>query len=118
LEPIAVGLGGIDSWYMVQLAIRCHPRVPVAAEELGLARAAGGRAAADVPHATVQLSRLTQGGPSADLELGWLVELEPAEGEPLLNDDRLGDAPLLLQLRAARTGQEFLALTVRTPNDQ
>jgi hypothetical protein len=47
---------------------------------------------ADAPHGTVRLSRLTQGRPGADLELGWLVELELAEEEPLLAGDRLADA--------------------------
>jgi len=99
---------------MVQLAIRCHPRVPVPADELE--RWLEGqlqelRAAA--PHATVRLSRLVQGGPSADLEIGWLIELELAEDEPLLAGHRLADAlsdmrllglqPTLLTPRGART---------------
>jgi hypothetical protein len=49
-------------------------------------------AATLVPHATVRLSRLTQGAPGADLRIGWLVELELAEGEPLLAGHRLADA--------------------------
>jgi hypothetical protein len=93
LTPIAVGPGGVDDWCMVQLAIRCHPRVPVSADELERWlewQVDDLRAAA--PHGTVRLSRLTQGGPDADLEIGWLVELELAEGEPLLAGDRLGVA--------------------------
>ena len=39
------------------------------------------RAAA--PQATFRIPRLMQGGPSADLDIGWLVELELAEGDPL-----------------------------------
>jgi len=34
LTPIAAGRVGLDDWRMVQLAIRCHPRVPVSADEL------------------------------------------------------------------------------------
>lgn len=78
---------------MVQLAIRCHPWAPVALDELErwLERHLGELRAA-APHATLRLSRLTQGGPSADLDIGWLVELELAEGEPLLGDGRLANS--------------------------
>jgi hypothetical protein len=78
---------------MVQLAIRCHPYAPVALDELErwLERHLGELRAA-APHATLRLSRLTQGGPSADLDIGWLVELELAEGEPLLGDELLADS--------------------------
>ena len=47
---------------------------------------------AEAPHGTVRLSRLTQGRPAVDLVVGWLVELELAEGEPLLAGHRLADA--------------------------
>jgi hypothetical protein len=78
---------------MVQLTIRCHPRVPVAADELErwleqqvhLLRA-------EAPQGTVRLSRLTQGLPSADVDIGWLLELELPEDEPLLARDRLAEA--------------------------
>lgn len=78
---------------MVQLAIRCHPWAPVALDELErwLERHLGELRAA-APHATLRLSRLTQGGPSADLDIGWLVELELAEGEPLLGDGRFANS--------------------------
>jgi hypothetical protein len=78
---------------MLQLAIRCHPCVPVAAEELErwLERQAHDLRA-EAPQAIVRLSRLTQGPPGADLDNGWLVELELDEGEPLLAGHRLADA--------------------------
>jgi hypothetical protein len=78
---------------MIQLAIRCHPRVPVSADELQhwLERQLD-ELRAEAPHATVRLSRLTQGGPSAELDIGWLVELELREDEPLLAGHRLADA--------------------------
>jgi hypothetical protein len=78
---------------MVQLAIRCHPRAPVSADELErwLERQVSELRAA-APHGTVRLSRLTQGRPNAELDVGWLVELELAEGEPLLGGHRLADA--------------------------
>jgi hypothetical protein len=78
---------------MVQLAIRCHPCAPVSLDELErwLERHVGELRAA-APQATFRLSRLTQGGPSADLDIGWLVELELADGEPLLADERLANS--------------------------
>lgn len=78
---------------MAQLAIRCQPRVPVSADELErwLERQVNDLRAA-APRGTVRLSRLTQGGPSSDLVIGWLVELELDEGEALLTADLLADA--------------------------
>lgn len=93
LTPIAVNPVGLDAWRMVQIAIRCHPRVPVCADELqGWLERQVQQLRAEAPHATVRLSRLTQGGPSVDLDIGWLVELELGEGEPLLAENRLADA--------------------------
>jgi hypothetical protein len=78
---------------MVQLAIRCHPRVPGSADELERwLEQQVNELRAEAPHATVRLSRLTQGRPGADSDVGWLVELELAEGEPLLAGHRLADA--------------------------
>ena len=78
---------------MVQLAIRCQPRVPVSAGELqGWLELEVHELRKAAPHGTVRLSRLTQGGPSADLEIGWLIELELADEEPLLGGQRLADA--------------------------
>ncbi len=112
--PIAAGAVGLDDWCMVQLAIRCHPCVPVPADELEHwleQQVHHLRAAA--PQATVRVSRLTQRAPGADLEIGWLIELELAEDEPLLAGHRLADAlrdmrllglqPTLLAPRDART---------------
>jgi hypothetical protein len=91
--PIPVGAVGIDNSCMIRLAIRCHPRVPVSADELQawLERQVK-ELRAEAPRATVRLSRLTQGGPSAELDIGWLVELEVGEDEPLLAGHRLADA--------------------------
>ena len=93
LTPIAARVVGLDDWCMVRLAIRCHPHVPVSADELEqwLAQQVDDLRA-QAPQATVRLSRLTQGAPGADLEIGWLVELELAEDEPLLAGHRLADA--------------------------
>lgn len=75
---------------MVQLAIRCQPRVPVSAEELeGWLEQQVLNLRVEAPNGTIRLSRLTQGLPSA---IGWLLELELAEEEPLLAGDRLADA--------------------------
>lgn len=77
---------------MIQLAIRCHPRVPVSAEELERwLEQQVDRLRAEVPRGTVRLSRLTQDLPSVDVPIGWLLELELPESEPLLGRDRLTD---------------------------
>jgi hypothetical protein len=78
---------------MVQLAIRCHPGVPVSMDELeGWLEGQVDELRSEAPHATIRLSRLTQSGPRADLSIGWLVELELAEGDPLLGGQRLAVA--------------------------
>jgi hypothetical protein len=78
---------------MVQLAIRCHPRLPVAADELeGWLERQVEELRAEAPHAAVRLSRLTQSRPDAEVDVGWLVELELAEDDPLLAGHRLADA--------------------------
>jgi hypothetical protein len=75
---------------MVQLAIRCHPGVPVSIEELETwLEGHVDELRSEAPHATIRLSRLTQRGPRADLSIGWLVELELAEADPLLSGQRL-----------------------------
>lgn len=78
---------------MVQLTIRCHPRVPVSADELErwLEQQVNGLRA-EAPQGTVRLSRLTQGLPSADIDIGWLLELELPEEDPLLKRNRLTEA--------------------------
>jgi hypothetical protein len=99
LTPIAAGAVGLDDSCMVQLAIRCHPRVPVSADELEhWLEQQVHHLRAEAPQATVRLSRLMQGAPGADLEIGWLVELELAEDEPLLAGHRLADAMRDLRL--------------------
>ena len=76
---------------MIQLAIRCQPRVPASADELQhwLERQVD-ELRAEAPHATVRLSRLTQGGPSTDLELlprlegpARVVSIERGDGSQL-----------------------------------
>jgi hypothetical protein len=78
---------------MVQIAIRCRPRVPVAADELeGWLELEVHELRKAAPRGTVRLSRLTQEAPSRNSDVGWLVELEFDEGEPLLAGHRLADA--------------------------
>jgi len=77
---------------MIQLAIRCHPRVPLSADELeGWLELEVKDLRAQAPHATVRLSRLIQGR-DAHLDIGWLIELELDPTEPLLADGRLQQA--------------------------
>jgi hypothetical protein len=114
LGPIPVGALGIHSGGMVQLAIRCHACVPVPADELDrwLGRLVD-EMSAEARHGTVRCSRLAQEGPTSDLTVGWLIELELPERDPLvagawlrdaLRDMRLlGLQPVLLAPRRAWT---------------
>jgi hypothetical protein len=75
---------------MAQLAIRCHPRVPAFDHELEQwLEHQLSALRAQAPHATIRLSRLTQARSSADLRIGWLVELEFGDGASPLVGERL-----------------------------
>ena len=78
---------------MVQITIRCHPRVPIASDELErwLEQQVDGLRA-EAPQGTIRLSRLTQGLPDSDVDIGWLLELELPEEDPLLERARLVEA--------------------------
>jgi hypothetical protein len=78
---------------MTQISIRCHPVVPVAADELDgwLERQVDDLRAA-APHSILRLSRLIQDSPDTEMHIGWLVELELAESEPILDGHGLDDA--------------------------
>ena len=93
MAPIVVGPGWPDAWPMTQFAIRCHPLVPVAVDELErwLERQVN-ELRIEAPHGTIRLSRLTQALTCADGCVGWLVELDLADAEPLLAGTLLADA--------------------------
>ncbi len=97
---------------MLKVAIRCHPSVPVDANDLEEwleQQAETLRAIA--PHATVRLARLTQHLPSAEVDIGWLLELEFDERDQVVTEQQLHEAltdmrllgfqPTLLSPRAA-----------------
>jgi len=99
---------------MVQLAIRCHACVPVSVDEFdGWLGRLVDEMSAEARHGTVRCSRLAQGRPTSDLTVGWLIDLELPEGDPLvagawlrdaLRDMRLlGLQPMLLAPRRAWT---------------
>lgn len=93
MTPIPTGSAATHNGGMVQLTIRCLPRVPVSASELERwLEQQVDQLRADAPQGTVRLSRLTQGLPNVDIDIGWLIELELPEGDPLLARDRLSDA--------------------------
>jgi hypothetical protein len=93
LGPIPVGAPGVKDGGVIQLAIRCHPCVPLSIEELEQwLQSEVHELRAEAPQATIRLSRLTQGLPSVTLDIGWLVELELSEDEPLLAGERLAEA--------------------------
>src|SRR5215210_5138776 len=110
--PIAAVPGAAQAWSMVQLAIRCHPRVPISPDELeGWLELEVKDLRAQAPHATVRLSRLTQSRADAHIDIGWLIELELDPNEPLLAGDRLPRA-----LRDMRLlGLQPTLLTPATP---
>ena len=75
---------------MLQFAIRCHPTVPVPPDELEeWLEAQLDKLRADAPTATVRVSRLAQGLPSGDVEIGWLLEFELPESERVLAHEHL-----------------------------
>jgi hypothetical protein len=109
--PIPRGSSGVHNCSMVQLTIRCHPVVPVDTEELERwLDLEVHELRADTPEGTIRLSRLTQTLKSADLGIGWLLELELPEGQPLLSRDRLAEVLRDMQLLG-------LQPTVLTPLD-
>lgn len=84
---------------MVQLTIRCHPRVPVPCDELEIwLKQELDHLRDEVPEATVRLSSLTQHLPSADVDVGWLIELELPEDGPILEGRDLAVALRDMQL--------------------
>ena len=110
--PIARMRNGVDNSSMVQLTIRCHPVVPVETEELERwLDLEVHELRADAPEGTIRLSRLTQTLKSVDLGIGWLLELELPEGQPLLSRDRFAEVLRDMHLLG-------LQPTVLTPVDQ
>ena len=98
LTPIPFGAAGIDHGAMVQFAIRCLPRVPVATEDLEhWLEQELGQLRQRAPEGTIRLSRLTQELPSAEVGIGWLIELELRDDQPLLESGGL--ARVLRDLR-------------------
>jgi hypothetical protein len=73
---------------MVRFSIRCHSCVPVSPDELE--RWLEDRVddiRADAPQGIIRTSRLTQGLPSGDFEIGWLIEVElPDAGHSLCGE--------------------------------
>jgi hypothetical protein len=98
---------------MRQLAIRCHPYAPTATDELEqwLGEEVE-RLRASAPRAVLRLLRLSQRVPTGEAGVGWMIELDVANGEDALDEDSLAsvlrDMRLLgLQptvLRAAQNG--------------
>ena len=98
VKPITDGSALVDNKVMMQLTIRCHPFVPVSADELEQwLEQQVIEIRAESPQGTVRLSRLTQGLPNVDIDIGWLLELELPDGEPLLTEERL--AAMLRDMR-------------------
>jgi hypothetical protein len=75
---------------MPQIAIRCHPCTPIAAEEFEAWLAAEvERLRASAPQAVLRLLRLSQQVPTDQAGIGWLIELDAPSGERPLEGDGL-----------------------------
>jgi hypothetical protein len=93
---------------MLKLTIRCHPGVPIDADDLERwLTAQVSQLRSGAPRAIIRLSRLTQDFPSSEAGIGWLLELEMPEGSALLTRGRL--ASTLAEMRLL--GIEPTALT-------
>ena len=68
----------------MQVAIRCHPCAPVATDEVEhWLRSELDRLRSQSPEAVVRMQRLTQPAPTGRLGVGWLVEVDAADGDAL-----------------------------------
>jgi hypothetical protein len=66
---------------MAQIAIRCHPSIPVDAADLeDWLQAQVEQLRAEARPATLRLARLTQPRPSGQKHVGWLLEVEVPDG--------------------------------------
>jgi hypothetical protein len=75
---------------MVQFSIRCHSCVPVSPDELeSWLEDQVDDIRADAPQAIIRMSRLTQGLPGGDCEIGWLIEVELPDADPPLGWNRV-----------------------------
>jgi hypothetical protein len=78
---------------MVHIAIRCHPSVPVDAEDLeDWLEHQVEKLRAMAPRATIRLSRLTQHLASAGVDVGWLLELDLDEADRALAEQQLDES--------------------------
>src|SRR5689334_12975921 len=100
---------------MLKLAIRCHPSVPVEAEDLEewLEHQAD-KLRARAPHATVRLARLTQHLPNAEVDIGWLLELEVDDSDQVATERQLDEALTDMRL----LGFQPTVLTPRAASDR
>jgi hypothetical protein len=99
MAPIRKRRTPTDNAGMVQITIRCHPGVPVPCEELELwLKRELDRLRDEVPQMTVRLSSLTQHLPSADIDVGWLIELELPDDGPMLENRDIAVALRDMQL--------------------
>jgi hypothetical protein len=114
VEPISITPLAVDNRLMSQVAIRCHPCVPVSTAELsGWLEEQVGGLREDVPEGTIRLSHLTQARPTGELDIGWLVELDLPDGASFLSGARC--ATLLRDLQLL--GLQPTVLTALDPLD-
>jgi hypothetical protein len=108
----------------MQVAIRCHPCAPVATDEVEhWLWSELDRLRSQAPEAILRILRLTQPAPTGRLDVGWLVEVEVAEGDALGEehglDEVLRDMRLLgLQPTVLHTNGTAPHTVVRDPVDR
>src|SRR4051812_9859511 len=115
LEPMGPVPRTGDTRPMITLAIRCHPSVPVDADDLEewLEHQAD-KLRAKAPHATVRLARLTQHLPGTEGDIGWLLELELAHSDQVATEAQLDEALTDMRL----LGFQPTVLTPRVASDR
>jgi hypothetical protein len=76
----------------MQVTIRCHPCAPIATDEVEhWLWSELDRLRSQAPNAILRMLRLTQPTPTGRLDVGWLVEVEVADGDALAEEHGLDD---------------------------
>jgi hypothetical protein len=92
-DPIGAVAARTDNQPMVYIAIRCHPSVPVDAEDLEeWLEHQVEKLRAKAPNATIRLARLSQQLPNAAVDVGWLLELELEEVDRAQAEQQLDES--------------------------
>src|SRR5690349_2642452 len=90
--PMADGAGNAENRPMSQIAVRCHPYAPVATESLQKwLRKEVRRLRKSAPEASIRLLRLSQPGPTEEIDVGWQIEIGGSLCQSPLDDESLAE---------------------------